>query len=778
MDKSDLAAFLKAQVVLFRDFSDARLKELLQASCVTTFEPNEAVIEFGEEGGFLGVLLDGEAEVSVTDDSGEKHSINLLKAGDIFGEMSLMTGDKTMADVIGVTRCKVLLIPESLFSSVLITYPSAIKYLSKMIAKRLKAFAYDDQGQILATSALRKSDDPYGLKLRTDAPMKLLVVNCGSSSLKYNLFDTTDETGNARGIVEKIGEDGTRHTYRSTAGEIKRELPVGTHREAFAAMVEELTAKRTGVLRSTDEITAVGHRVVHGGDKFSNSVIITDEVLGDIEKVADLAPLHNPVNIIGINEAKRLFPKATHVAVFDTSFHHTLPPYAYLYGLPYEYYEKNRIRRYGFHGMSHAYVSLKASEFLRRSYNEMEIVSCHLGNGASICAIDHGRSVDTSMGLTPAEGLIMGTRCGNIDPAALVYLMRVKGFGPDDLDRLINRQSGLKGLSGISNDMREVEKAAQSGHHRALLAFKTFCYQVRKHIGAYLAAMGGLDVLVFTGGIGQGSAGVRSLACQGLNCMGIDIDEERNRNACDPEETREISSDHSQVRILVVPTDEERMIARETLHTLNRDHVTSIILKQQPAPVPIEVSAHHVHLSQEHVEAILGPGYQLTSEYELSQSGQYACKEKVTLVGPKGRVERVRVLGPTRKETQVEISMTEQFKLGIQPPIRASGDIENTPGLTIEGPKGGVAIEKGVICALRHIHVSPEDALRFGLHDKDMIRVRVEGERELIFGDVLVRTHPNFKLAMHIDTDEANAANIGTGVIGYIDSIQSRSVAR
>jgi acetate kinase len=775
MDLAKIIEFLKNQVALFKGFPDARLKELAEGSRVTTFEPKEAIIRFGEEGRFLGILLDGEAEVSVTDDSGEKHHIGMLKPGDIFGEMSLMTDDKTMADVIGATRCKVMLIPQSLFSTILITHMPALKHLSKTISERLKRYAYDKESQELAASAFRRSDDPYGFQLKSDEPMKLLVVNCGSSSLKYNLFNTADETANARGTIEKIGEEGTRHVYHSSKGEVVRDLPKGEHREAFAVMLEELTAQGTGVISSPDEISALGHRVVHGGDKFSHPVIITDEVLKDIEKAADLAPLHNPVNLIGINEAKRFFPNASQVAVFDTAFHQALPAYAYLYGLPYEYYEQKGIRRYGFHGMSHFYVSLKAAEHLKRPFNEMKIVTCHLGNGASICAVEHGRSVDTSMGLTPTQGLIMGTRCGDLDPAVLVHLMRTEGMGHEDLDRLINKQSGLKGISGISNDMREIEKASYEGNHRALLAFKTFCYQIRKYIGAYAAALGGLNVLVFTGGIGQGSAGVRSLACQGLGYMGICIDEKKNRNARGFEGVHDISTDDAPVRVLVIPTNEERMIARETLRTLNSRHVTKIIRSQKPTPVPVEVSAHHIHLSQEHVEELFGPGHQLAFESELSQPGQFACKEKLNLVGPKGKVERVRVLGPTRKETQIEISMTEQFKLRIHPPIRGSGDIEDSPGIAIEGPDKTITTDKGVICALRHIHMSPEDALRFGLRDKDMVIVRVKGGRGLIFGDVLVRVNPSFKLAMHIDTDEANAANIKTGFTGYIDGIQNRS---
>ena len=775
MSSADIVKFLEKQVALFRGFPEDRLKQLVEGSRVLTFEPNEAIIEFGDEGRFLGVLLDGEAQASVTDDSGARHSIGTLSPGDIFGEMSLMTGDKTMADIIGVTRCKALLVPRNLFSTILVTHPPAVAYLSKTIVERLKIYAYDESGRELAASAFRRSDDPYGLKLKTDKPMIILVVNCGSSSLKYHLFDTVDESRNARGSIERIGEEGTRHVCRSSKVEIVRELPLAGHREAFAAMVDGLTAEDTGVISSPVEITAVGHRVVHGGDRYSDSVLITDEVVKEIEKMAELAPLHNPVNVIGVNEARRLFPRASHVAVFDTAFHQTLPAYAYLYGLPYEYYEEKGIRRYGFHGTSHSYVSLKAAELLKRPYNELEMVICHLGNGASICAVDHGRSVDTSMGLTPTEGLIMGTRCGDIDAAVLVHLVRNEALDHEELDRLINKQSGLKGLSGFSNDMREIETAADEGDHRALLAFKTFCYRVRKYIGAYVAAMGGLDVLVFTGGIGQGSAGVRSLACQGLGYMGIDIDENKNRRALGSEEVCDISTDDAHVRVLAIPTNEELMIARETIRALDRHDVTAIIHSQTPRPVPLEVSAHHVHLSQEHVDALFGKGHQLTALQELSQPGQFACKERVSLVGPKGRVERVRVLGPPRKETQVEISMTEQFKLGIDPPIRASGDIEESPGVAIEANDNTVELSKGVICALRHIHMSPEDALHFGLRDKDRVMVRVEGQRELIFGDILVRVHPSYQLAMHIDTDEANAASIATGATGHIDRVQSRS---
>ncbi|MGA1868002.1 MAG: acetate/propionate family kinase [bacterium] len=763
MNKEEIKQFLATKVELFHNFPEDKLTELIEGSHLTTFEGNEAVIEFGEIGRFLGILIEGEAEASVTDDAGEKYRIALLKSGDIFGEISLMTGDRTTADIIGISRCKALFIPHDLFSRLLITYPPAVMYLSRLLSERSKIWTKDESGRDLIAAALKKSDDPYGFKLKTDTPAKLLVINCGSSSLKYHLFDTGNEQFNIKGNIENIGSSGIiQNSCRD-------------HKEAFSIMLSQLTSSGNTGISSPSEITAVGHRVVHGGSEFTSSVIIDDKVINIIEKVSHLAPLHNPINLVGIKEAMQAFPEAFHVAVFDTSFHHTLPPYAYLFGLPYELYKEEGIRRYGFHGMSHLYVSLKAAEVLKRSFNSLEIISCHLGNGASMCAIDHGRSVDTTMGMTPTAGLIMGTRCGDVDPGVLTHLMKSKQMSVDDLNTLINNKSGLKGLSGISHDMRDIEQKAQEGHHRSLLAYKSFCYQVRKCIGAYVAAMQGLDVLIFTGGIGMGSPGVRSLACQGLECMGIIIDEKKNREAEGKNLVYDISTDIASVRVLVIPTDEERMIARETIRTVKKKDISILLNKQEPLPVPIEVSAHHVHLCPAHVAALFGPGHQLTPVTDLSQPGQYACEEKVTLIGPKGKVERVRVLGPPRKETQVEISMTEQFKLGIHPPIRESGDLENTPGITIEGTYGSIKIEKGVICAMRHIHMSPQNALQFGLRDKYIVRVSVEGDRELIFGDVLIRVNPDYNLAMHIDTDEANAANISSNVVGYIDGIQSRN---
>jgi acetate kinase len=764
----DTRAFVKERVGLFKDFSAERIKELVDGSLVRSFEANEAIAHQGAEATHFGVVLSGTVAASAVTD-GSRKPLGELKAGDTFAEAALMTGNPLLADFVAESHCEVLLIPVSLFQSIIVTQPGAVRQITRTIADRTRMLAADPAK---TKAALQQGNDPYGLMLKGERPEKILVINVGSSSLKYSFYDTTDDSRHAKGLVERIGIDGTRIKHRGPKGELKRDLGKGDHAAAFKAMIVELTSKETGVISSASEVSVVAHRVVHGGEKFTEGTVITDELLAEMEKLNPLAPLHNPVIIAGIREMRKLFRAVPHVAVFDTAFHHTLPAYAFLYGLPYEFYEKKAVRRYGFHGTSHNYVALRAAEFLKRRPNELRLVSCHLGNGASMCAVNHGRSVDTTMGFTPLEGLIMGTRSGDVDPGMLAFLEREERLTASQSEQILNKKSGLLGLSGVSSDMREVLRAADQGHQRALIALKAYCYRVRKYIGAYVASMGGLDTVIFTGGVGQGSAVVRALALQGLECMGITLDDKRNREASGDDITR-ISTDDSKVAVLVVSTDEERMMAREALRALSRSYITRVLEVQKQQPFLVEISAHHIHLTQEHVETLFGKGHQLTKHADLSQPGQYACKEQLTIVGPKGRVERVRILGPARKYTQVEIAMTEQFKLGIHPPIRESGDIADTPGCILESPAGSVTIDRGVICALRHIHMSPEDALRYGVRDKSFVRVRIEGDRELIFGDVLVRVDPNFKLAMHIDTDEGNAANLKTGAHGYIDGIQS-----
>ena len=767
--------FLK-KLPLFETFSSNELQDLIKRSQLKTFNPYEIMIKFGQPGSFLGVLLTGEAEAVVTRKTGERQRLGLIEPGDLLGEMSLLTGEPTSADVIALEKCEILLIPQEAFSTSLAVNPAAIKVIARTMSERLKNRQQDEKEEALLEEARQSVPDPYGLRLSTATPMKILIINCGSSSLKYGYFDTQQEANNVEGIVERIGLENTRMTFSSKKNKISRELGSVDHSGALGAMAEMLTDHDKGVINDLNELTVVGHRVVHGGDKYSNAVIINKEVIEDIDKNSNLAPLHNPLNLMGIKEAMKLMPKVPQVAVFDTGFHQNMPPHAYLYGLPYDFYEQERIRKYGFHGISHNYVALQAAAHLKRNFRQMKIISCHLGAGASISAIDHGRSVDTTMGLTPLEGLIMGTRCGDIDPSIVIHLCQEKGLSIEEVDRILNRESGLKGLSGISSDFQELEEAASKGNARALLTIHTFCYRIRKYIGAYMATLGGADALVFTGGIGKGSAWVRSLACQGLSYMGIEVEDVLNRTASpSPREVVDIASEDSLVRVLVIPTDEERMIAREAINTLSNQNTAQIIKNQRDKNIPIEVSAHHVHLSRRDVDILFGPRYELTKRSELSQPGQFACEETLNLLGPKGQVERVRILGPLRKESQVEISMTEEFILGITAPIRASGDLEGSPGVIVEGQQGSCEIAKGVILALRHIHMTPEDALSFGLRDKDIVRVRIEGKRTLTFEDVLVRVDPSYRLSMHIDTDEANAAGITTGMVGHLVTIEARS---
>ncbi|HEX8961734.1 MAG TPA: acetate/propionate family kinase [Rhodocyclaceae bacterium] len=770
--REELEQFLRENVALFSGFDPAAIAEIAALSTLRTFEGNEAIVECGEEGRFIGVLVSGHAEISVADQTGGRVVINQIAAGEVFGEMSVLTGDRTVADVIAGNRCFVLLIPQDTVSSRILVNPRAITYLAKLLADRTRAQAVDLTSSQLHAHAVAQSEDPYALSLKTEVPGRILALNFGLSQIHFGVYDTQDDRRDVHGVIDASGT--AAHIAIEAGGRtFRRERPLFPAAEFFQVLFESMQLLDDGFLFTPFEVVAVGHRVVHGGAKFSSSAIITPQVIADIEALSAFAPLHNPHNVEGIRAAMAFFPDVPHVAVFDTAFHHSLPPYAYLYGLPYDYYKKEGIRRYGFHGTSHRYVSLRAAEMLKRPLGELEIISCHLGVGASVCAIDHGRSVDTTMGMTPSDGLIMPSRSGSVDPAVMIHLAEHYRMDPEALGKLINAESGLKGISGISADIHEIEAAAEEGHHRALLAHKAFCYQVRKSIGAYVAAMGGVDVLAFTGDIGESSPLVRSLACQGLAYMGIKLDDGKNA-AVGARTDAVISTDDSPVKILVVANNDERLLAWEALRAIERNRITLAIKGQAEAPIPIEVSAHHVHLCQADVERLFGPGHQLTPEHELSQPGQFACAEKVDLIGPKGRIANVRVLGPTRKETQVEIAMTEQFRLGVQPPIRESGDLANTPGIVLEGPAGKAAIERGVICAQRHIHMSPEDAMRFRLRDKYVVRVRVAGERELIFGDVVVRVNPNYRLAMHIDTDEGNAANIRTGMQGFVEEIQSR----
>lgn len=393
--------------------------------------------------------------------------------------------------------------------------------------------------------------------------MKVLVINCGSSSLKYQLINMENETSLATGLVERIGIEGSKLTQK-VDGRDKYVLtvPMKNHKEAISHVINTLLDEVQGVIKSADEISAVGHRVVHGGEKYSVSVIITDEVMKDLEEFSQLAPLHNPPNIIGINACKELMPSTPMVAVFDTAFHQTMPEKAFLYGLPYELYKENHIRKYGFHGTSHKYVSQRAAEILGKDLKELKLVTCHLGNGSSVAAVDGGLSVDTSMGFTPLEGLLMGTRCGDIDPAIIPYLMDVKGYSYDEVNNIMNKKSGVLGISGVSSDFRDIENAAAEGNERAKLALDVFHYRVKKYIGYFMAAMNGVDAIIFTAGLGENGAETREEIIAGLEWFGIKLDKEKNKVRG---QERIISTDDAKVKIIVIPTNEELMIARDTV---------------------------------------------------------------------------------------------------------------------------------------------------------------------------------------------------------------------
>lgn len=581
--------------------------------------------------------------------------------------------------------------------------------------------------------------------------MPVLVLNAGSSTLKAQLLEPESGELLQKMLVERIGKEGL------------------THERAVAEVLEQVKDRA---------IFAVGHRVVHGGADFSSAVAIDDVVEAAIERCIPLAPLHNPANLAGIRAARKVLPGVPHVAVFDTAFHARLPRRASTYAIDQDVALKHGLRRYGFHGTSHAYVAELAARALHRPLSDLRLVTLHLGNGASACAVEHGHSTETSMGMTPLEGLVMGTRSGDLDPGAVLMLARA-GYDAAALDELLNQKSGLSGLSGVGNDLRDIEARAEAGDDRCRLAITVFSHRVRKYIGAYAAAMGGLDAVVFTAGIGENSASMRRRILQRFDFIGVELDEDKNADARVTHESPVafVTAEHSGVAGLVVKTNEELSIARQTVAVVRERERERVV---PPSPIPIAISARHLHLTSETFAALFGPDATPTHHKDISQPGQYACKEQVNLIGPRGRIDGVRLLGPLRPKNQVEVSRTDEFKLGVDAPIRDSGNTEGSAPIVLEGPKGSVSLSEGLICAKRHIHMAPADAERFGVSDGDEVEVAITGgPRDLVFGDVLVRVSPKFKLEMHIDTDEANAAELdpdASGALTYTDVLGAQAV--
>jgi len=571
--------------------------------------------------------------------------------------------------------------------------------------------------------------------------MNVLVINCGSSSVKYALFDG-QENLIISGKRERLGQ--------------KSDDRKETHQQAIALIFSEL---------AEHQIDVVGHRVVHGGDECQEACLINKEVQLAIEKRIPDAPMHNPFSLAAIEAAQMAVPGVPHVAVFDTGFHSSMPRRATTYAIDHDVAQRHGIKRYGFHGISHQYAAGIAAEFVQRPLDELRLITLHLGNGASACAVEYGRSAETSMGNTPLEGLVMGTRSGDVDAGVLLSLLRSGEYDIDGLDELLNHQSGLAGLSGLGNDLREIEKAAADGHDRARLAINVFAHRARKYIGAYAAAMGGVDVIAFTGGIGENSASMRRRILQRLEFLGVVLDEDRNRDASvvKDKDFARITTERSRVEAIVVKTNEELMIARESQRIVNERIPT------KAKAIPIAVSGRHCHLTEATFKALFGKEATPTEYKPLSQPGQYACEERINLIGPRDRIDGVRLLGPLRSVDQIEISRTDEFKLGVDAPVRDSGKVEGSAPITIEGPAGTVQLKEGLICARRHIHMHSSDAAQFEVKDKDEVSIAVVGgERDLIFGDVLIRVKDSYALEMHIDTDEANAAELGRGATGSL----------
>ncbi len=586
--------------------------------------------------------------------------------------------------------------------------------------------------------------------------MHVLSINCGSSSIKAALIDVVHERRSLEMKIEEIGGPECRLKH----GDESRPLGAETSFEDAARLLME------HMRDASTDIDAVAHRIVHGGERFVRPTRLDEEAtLKELDAVSQLAPLHNVPALQAVRVAMNVLSGLPHIAVFDTAFHATLPTRARQYALPAEVTKEYGIRRFGFHGTSHAHVASAVAAYLRTEPQTLRIVSCHLGNGASATAIEYGRSVETSMGMTPLEGLIMGTRAGDLDPGILLELMRVGHLEADALDALLNRRSGLSGLTG-TNDMREIEKRAAAGDESCRLAITLYSHRVRKYIGAYAAVMGGVDVIAFTGGVGENSALVRHRCTQRLDFLGAVLDEDRNRDATlsGDRPVAEVSDERSRSRILVVKADEELSIAKETFALLQGEG-----RRRESLSIPVAVSARHAHLSQETIEKIFGAGHRLKIRKMLSQTGQYAAEETITLIGPRGRIDGVRLMGPPRGHDQIEISRTDEFVLGVDAPVRISGDLANTPGISVEGPQGAATLPSGLITARRHIHMSPDDARRFGVRDCDVVEVRIDSDgRDLTFGDVMVRVSPDFTLEMHLDTDEANAAGIERGDRGEL----------
>lgn len=566
--------------------------------------------------------------------------------------------------------------------------------------------------------------------------MIVLVLNAGSSSLKCSVFDTVSDRQLFKTAFERLEniEDALQ--------------------QIFGMLQKERVA----------DFEAIAHRVVHGGSRFRDACLITDDVIESIAEYSNLAPLHNPSALACIKAASSLWPKLPQVAAFDTAFHQTIPERAFVYAVP-KPWRDTGLRRYGFHGTSHKYVMQHVATSLQATPQDIRLISCHLGNGASVCAIDRGVSVDTSMGMTPLEGLVMGTRSGDVDPGLFAHLHRTLGLGAEEIEDGLYHRSGLAALSGVGNDMRDIEQRAAAGDRNAQLAIQVYAYRVHKYIGAYAAVMGGVDVIAFTGGIGENSASMRKRICERFDFIGLAFDDDANTSLqLKGHEVVPVHQAHSRVKVVVTATREQWMIAREAARVMDNADTPTVAQRT----IPIAVSARHVHLTEEACRVLFGDKHVLHMQKQLSQPGQWAAEESVDIVGPHGELKNVRILGPCRDQNQIEISETDAFVLGIDVPLRLSGQVKNTPGVLLRGPAGTVR-STGAIVAQRHLHAHTDAAKLLRLSDGQFVDVEVNSAgRSLVFKDVAVRVSDQFLTEMHIDTDEANAAHLEHGGSGVL----------
>lgn len=586
--------------------------------------------------------------------------------------------------------------------------------------------------------------------------MRVLALNIGSSSIKFAIYEIektvallfqgsyTSIKSQKFSLLYRLESNGKTYTR-----EVDADNSITTILDNFFKILTELNLQL---------IHAIGHRVVHGGSHSNTALRITSSLIEEITDFAVYCPLHTPAILEGISHAQAIWPNIPQIAVFDTSFHQTIPEYATTYAIPKEWRQLG-IRKYGFHGLSHEWVRNKVyAEFLDKS-NNLKIISCHLGSGSSICAIHNGISIDTSMGVSPLGGLVMETRPGDLDPAIAPIVSKVLGLKIEDIYHALFYESGLKALVGKSS-FAEIEVMAKSSDAEAIKAIKIYTYRIKQYIGSYIAAMNGVDALVFTGGIGENSEFIRSQICQGLSSFGINLDADKNENVS--LKTNNIHSIHgadSKVHVFIVPSNEQAVIAMETNNLLSSNQITTSLFNDY-CMVPISVSARHIHLSKKDISSLFGDNYELHKLRDLNQPNTWAAKETVTLIGPNGTIDKVRILAPAREKTQIEVSKSDAIHLGIDVPIRESGKLDKTPFIVVKGAHAYIRTD-GLIIAQRHIHTNPQDAVRLRLQNGSKVCVSImDGDRKLIFDDVLVRVSEHFKTEIHIDTDEANASNI------------------